>query len=118
MAANTFRQARLLKELEEVYGTLTGFEQVARDLLAVNISDRTVLLPIKLQPRLEEPRGRRIVVTLIEGKHYIRQLPPPPSAPTKEDLLQARVAELEAENERLRAAQKGLCDGRAGPCTQ
>lgn len=71
---NTFKTARLLKDLEEVTGTLGDFEQVARDLLAVKISSRNVLLPIKLQAKLGKLRDQNIAVTFIDGKHYLRPL--------------------------------------------
>ena len=106
---------KLIKELHEIIGLLQGVEPTSAKLLAVQIGRRNVFLPIKFQARLEGLRGQKIGVTLIRGKHYMRQLPP--SAPSEGDLLRVRVAELEAENVRLRAAQRGLDDGRAGPCT-
>ncbi|MFZ3149448.1 MAG: hypothetical protein WA137_10445 [Methanothrix sp.] len=108
--------SKLLTELQEITGNLLGFEQTARDHLAVQIGTGCFLLPISLRDRLEEMRGKRIGATLIRGKHYIRQMPQ--SASSSEDLLRARVAELEAENERLRAAQRGLDEGRGRQCTR
>ena len=104
LRGNSFVNPRLLKDREEVTGTLGDIERVARDLLAVKISSRNVLLPIKLKAKLEKLRGQEMAVTFIDGKHYLRHCRQmPPSAPLEKDLPQARVAELEAENERLRS---------------
>jgi len=47
--------------------------------------------------------GRKIGVSLFAGRYCTRPLPP-----TEEDRLRARVAELEAEVERLKAENAGL----------
>ncbi len=106
---------RLLIEREEVHGVLGGFEQTARDLLHVHLDNRNYLIPTSCRKFLEGHQGQHIAITTIRGKHYTRVMK---VAPSEKDLLRAKVAELEAENERLRAGLKGLDDGRAGPCTQ
>jgi len=78
MEAKTESQAptypKLLIEYKEENGILLGFEQTARDLLAVQIGARCVLLPISLKTRLEEMRGEWIAATLIRGKYYLRKM--------------------------------------------
>lgn len=65
---------KLIQELHEILGELHGFGQASAKMLAVQIGSRNLFLPLTFQAQLEELKGQRIAVTLIEGKYYLRIL--------------------------------------------
>ena len=76
---------RRLDPLEEVYGPLTGVDPAGKVYVLAHIGPRNIILPVDLRPRLEELVGKRMAVTFIDGKHYVRQLKGEPETDADEE---------------------------------